>query len=160
MINIIVAYNQNRVIGIKGNMPWHLTQDMHRFKELTFGHSIIMGRKTHESIGRALSGRKNIIISRNKDYIPLGPFDQPIFVVQSLERALEVAKSDGNDIFIIGGEEIYRESMHLANRIYATLVKNTMEGDTYFPEIPEIEKWHIVEEIKNNGYDFITFERL
>lgn len=159
MTSIIVAYNYKRVIGNEGKIPWHLPEDLKRFKELTMGCPIIMGRKTHESIGRVLPGRMNIIVSRNKDYIPLGPFKEPVFVVQSLERAIQVAESEDKEIFIIGGEQIYKEAVHLANRIYVTLVKNSLEGDTHFPEVPGVGEWKVMEEIQNETHDYVTFER-
>jgi dihydrofolate reductase len=129
MINLIVAISNRNVIGNNGEIPWQLPGDLKRFKQITMGHPIIMGRKTFESIGRPLPGRDNIILTRNREYNPKGT--QTFF---NLEDALWSVKDD--EVFIIGGEEIYRLSIWHANRIYMTRVYEEFEGDTFFPPYP------------------------
>jgi len=133
-ISIIVAYAANRVIGRDGKMPWHLSEDLKRFRRLTMGHHIVMGRKTWESIGRLLPGRKHIIVSRKSGYDVPGAK-----VVDSLEAAIAAAPDD-SEIFVIGGGDIYALVLPIADRIYATEIDRKYEGDTHFPELEE-GKW-------------------
>lgn len=133
-ISIIVAIAENNVIGINNQLIWHLPNDLKRFKEITMGHHMIMGRKTWESIGRALPGRTTIVVTRNKDFKPQGAL-----VAHSLEDALEMAKAD-NEIFVVGGGELYRQALPLANKFYLTRVHQSYEGDTFFPEI-DMNQW-------------------
>ena len=129
-ICIIAAMSENLVIGRSGDLPWHLPDDFARFKEITTAHPIVMGRKTFDSIGaKPLPNRQNIIVSRNSDYRPSG-----IDVAASLDAALALAGEQG-EIFICGGEQIYRLALPLANRLYLTIVHAEIEGDTYFPAI-------------------------
>jgi dihydrofolate reductase len=125
MINIIVAMSKNRVIGNANTLIWHLPEDLRRFKQLTTGNTIVMGRKTYESIGKPLPNRRSIIITRDTNYKVDG-----CEVVNSLEEALELSN---NNCFIIGGGEIYKQSLKIADRIYLTLVHKDFEGDTTFP---------------------------
>ena len=135
LISIIVAMSSNRVIGRDGGMPWHLPGDLKYFKSVTMGKPIIMGRKTFESIGKALPGRLNIVISRTEQYWPQG-----ITGVDSLETALTVASATSpEEIMIIGGGSIYREALPLADQIYLTEIAAVIEGDTYFPELNTAE---------------------
>jgi dihydrofolate reductase len=127
-ISLIVAMTRDRVIGRQGTMPWHLPADLKRFRALTMGKSIIMGRKTFESLGRILPGRRHIVISRRKDYSIPGAE-----VVTSLNAALEAAAGE-EEIFVIGGAEIYREALPCADRLYLTLIDADIEGDVYFPD--------------------------
>jgi dihydrofolate reductase len=168
---LIVAKTDGGVIGSKGKMPWHLSEDLKRFKEITTGHPVIMGRKTYESLGRLLPGRKNIIITRNPSYRVEGAL-----VVPSLEEAIKAAEGcpgkSGNDeknedeFFVIGGAEIYKLALPLAKRLYLTLIHHPFKGDVYFPEF-ELEKdFKILErsEHQSSGketfrYTFITAER-
>ena len=115
-------------------MPWHISEDLKRFRRLTMGHHIVMGRKTWESIGRLLPGRKHIIVSRKSGYDVPGAK-----VVDSLEAAIAAARDD-SEIFVIGGGEIYPLVLPIADRIYATEIDRKYEGDTYFPELEE-GKW-------------------
>ncbi len=137
MISIIVAMSENRVIGRSGDLPWHLPADLKRFKALTTGHSIIMGRKTFDSIGRPLPNRTSIVITRNADYRPEG-----IIVVDCLDEALKRSEA-GKQVFIIGGGEIYRLALPRADRLYITMVHAMVEGDTFFPELLESE-WELI----------------
>jgi len=154
MVKIIVATSKNRVIGDSNSLIWHLPADLKRFKELTTGNPIVMGRKTYESIGRPLPNRRNIIITRDVKYDVEG-----CEVVNSLEEALMICN---NNCFIIGGGEIYNQSMEIADQIYLTLVHEDFEGDTTFPEIGS--EWKMVtsqdfepDENNKHKYSFIEY---
>ena len=136
-ISIIVAVAQNGVIGTGGTMPWHISEDFRHFKEVTLGHSVVMGRKTYESIGRPLPRRRNIVITRNSDLRIEGCEMAP-----SLEAALAMCEGE-EEVFVIGGGEIYRQALPLAHKLYITHVGVSVEGDTRFPTIdPAV--WHEV----------------
>lgn len=128
-LSIIVAMSSNRVIGVNNSLPWHLSEDLKHFKTLTTGHTIIMGRKTYESIGKPLPNRRNIVISRN-----LNAFYGGVEVVHSLEDAFSTSSND-EEVFIIGGSNIYEQSLHLVEHLYITEIKKAFEGDAFFPEI-------------------------
>ena len=128
-LSIIVAMSSNRVIGVNNSLPWHLSEDLKHFKTLTTGHTIIMGRKTYESIGKPLPNRRNIVISRN-----LNAFYGGVEVVHSLEDAFSTS-SNVEEVFIIGGSNIYEQSLHLVEHLYITEIKKAFEGDAFFPEI-------------------------
>lgn len=128
-LSIIVAMSSNRVIGVNNSLPWHLSEDLKHFKTLTTGHTIIMGRKTYESIGKPLPNRRNIVISRN-----LNAFYGGVEVVHSLEDAFSTSSND-EEVFIIGGSNIYEQSLHLVEHLYITEIKKSFEGDAFFPEI-------------------------
>jgi dihydrofolate reductase len=154
MVKIIVATSKNRVIGDSNSLIWHLPADLKRFKELTTGNPIVMGRKTYESIGRPLPNRRNIIITRDTKYEVDG-----CETVNSLEEALMICN---NNCFIIGGGEIYNQSMEIADQIYLTLVHEDFEGDTTFPEIGS--EWKMVtsqdfepDEKNKHKYSFIEY---
>jgi dihydrofolate reductase len=148
----------SRALGYKGDLIWRISEDLKRFKSLTMGHPIIMGRKTHESIGKALPGRLNIIITRNENY--LAP---DCIIVSSLEEALKKAQEvEKEEIFIIGGGEIYREAIKDADRLYLTVVDSDAPADTYFPEY-EKDFTKIIEargsSEGNLTYTYLTLER-
>jgi len=131
LIAIIVAMDENRGIGVHNHLPWHLSNDLKRFKRLTLGHHLIMGRKTFESIGRILPGREIIILSRQDKYVQDG-----CYVVSSLDDAVQLAKDRGeNEVFIAGGGQVYTRALPLADRIYLTCVHTVESADTYFPKI-------------------------
>jgi len=129
MIKAIVAMAENRVIGNAGTIPWHLPEDFKFFKATTMGHAILMGRKTYESIGKPLPGRENIVLSRTmqEEAIPPG-----VTIVRSVEEVQE--PTDRRDLFVIGGEEIYRLLLPRVQELYVTKVPRTIDGDTRFPE--------------------------
>ena len=132
-ITIVVAMAENRVIGRDGGLPWRLPADMARFRTLTMGKPIVMGRRTHESIGRALDGRRNIVVSRRPGYRAPG-----CTVMSSLESALELAleaPSEVAEIAVIGGASIYELALPIADRIHLTLVHASIDGDVRFPEL-------------------------
>ena len=167
-ISIIVAIaGEKRVIGKKGGMPWHIPEELKRFREIPMGHPIIMGRKTHESIGRVLPERTNIVITRNLSYKPEG-----VIVAHSLDEALKVAnrlpsshpeRSEGsNEIFVIGGGEIYKQALPIADKLYLTVIDTEIEGDTFFPDYSEFKTivWQSDEQ-ESDGfkYRFLELER-
>jgi dihydrofolate reductase len=156
MIKIIVAISKNRVIGNDNKLIWKLPADLKRFKELTTDNPIVMGRKTYGSIGRPLPNRRNIIITRQPDYQV-----DDCEIVSSLEEALLIT---GSDCFIIGGGEIYKQSLHLTDQIYMTVVDEEFEGDTTFPELTN--SWYVSKEEKfladeknPHNYSFIFYEK-
>ena len=153
MIKIIVAMSKNRVIGNSNTLIWHLPEDLKRFRQLTTGNTIVMGRQTYESIGKPLPNRRSIIITRNPDYKVEG-----CEIVNSLEEALLLSNSD---CFIIGGGEIYRQAIGIADRLYITSIDKYFEGDTKFPDIPG--EWYesSFEEFSNDEfkYSFLEYER-
>tara|TARA_B110000196_G_C21136182_1_gene661232 strand:- start:1586 stop:2488 length:903 start_codon:yes stop_codon:yes gene_type:complete len=151
-VTLIAAASENNIIGKDNKLIWRLSDDLKHFKELTKGHFVIMGRKTFESMPKALPNRTNVIITRKTDYKA-----ENAIVVNSLEKALKVAEND-NQPFIIGGGEIYKLSIEIADRIELTRVHTSIEGDTSFPEI-NLEKWQEVKNEKRlkdekNEYDF------
>lgn len=130
LISLIAAMAENRVIGRNNAIPWRLPADMQRFRTLTMGHPVIMGRKTYESIGRPLPGRKTVIITRQEDFRAAG-----CVITHDLRDAL-TACAGAEEVFICGGGELYEEALPLASRIYLTVIHQEVEGDTRFPEIP------------------------
>ncbi|UVC06724.1 dihydrofolate reductase [Rhizobium sp. TH2] len=134
-ISFVVAITENNVIGRDGGLPWRLSTDLKRFKALTLGKPVVMGRVCYDSIGKPLPGRPNIVITRNPDFKPEG-----VIVVHSLEDGMERARSEAEklgvgEICVIGGGVIYREALKLATILHVTHIKATIEGDTFFPEI-------------------------
>jgi dihydrofolate reductase len=139
--SLIVAMSENRVIGREGRLPWHLPADLKRFKQLTTGHPIIMGRKTFESIGRALPNRRNIVITRQRNWRAAGAE-----TVHSLTYAIRLASEYVDDeVFIIGGADVFRDALPQADTLYLTLVHETIEGDVHFPEV-DWSEWTCVED--------------
>jgi dihydrofolate reductase len=161
VLKILVAFDENRVIGKNNTLIWHLPADLKRFKTLTTGHVIIMGRKTFESIGKPLPNRTTIVISRQADL----KIDGAI-ITHSVEEAILKAKSiTREDIFIVGGAEIYALSLALADQILVTQLHDIFDGDAYFPEIPS-ESWEVTEnergitdEKNAYQYSYITYSR-
>jgi len=159
MITIIAAIANNRALGMNNKLIWHLPEDLKRFKSVTRGHHVIMGRKTFESLGKPLPNRTSIIITRNKNYNA-----QACLVVNSLEEALEKAKEDKNP-FILGGSEIYKLAMPIADKLDLTLVHHEFEADAFFPEIDssiwkESSRQDFKADDKNKyDYSFVTYEK-
>lgn len=141
IISLLVAMDEAGGIGQGGGLPWHLSTDLKRFKALTMGHHLIMGRKTYESIGRALPGRITVIITRTRDYRPAGcPDPHVCHVTHSLDEALSLAEQSGeNEAFVIGGGQIFALALPLADRIYLTRVHTISQADTFFPAFNEAE---------------------
>ncbi len=132
IVSLIAAMAENRVIGRNNKMPWDLPCDRKRFHAITRGHPIILGRKTFESIGRPLSHRTNIVLTRQRDYRAKGAV-----IVHDLQSAF-AACGGADEVFICGGEEIFRETIAIADRIYLTIIHRRVEGDAFFPEIPSL----------------------
>ncbi len=139
-VSMIVAVSANNVIGANAGLPWRLQEDLRRFKEITMGKPMIMGRLTFESIGKALPGRRSIVITRQVDYQQEG-----IEVVATPDAALELA-GDVDEVMIIGGGEVYEQFLPMTDRIYLTRVHAEFDGDTFFPEINEDEWWIVSSE--------------
>mgnify|MGYP001568386396 CR=1 FL=1 len=159
-VSIIVAMANNRVIGINNTLPWHLPADLKHFKTLTMGHHIVMGRKTYESIGKPLQGRISVVITRNPNYTAEG-----ITITHTLEAAIAVC-GDDPEIFIIGGAELYRQAIQLADRIYLTEIDLDVMGNAYFTKLDKNE-WHETGRISHtpdeknlHRYDFVTYNRI
>jgi dihydrofolate reductase len=154
MITIVAACSSNRVIGKDNKLIWNVPGDLKRFKEMTTGHTVLMGRKTYESIGRPLPNRRNVVLSRNAELLVEG-----CLTYTNLLDTLDMYK---NDVFIIGGEEIYRQSLPYVDRIELTLIHKEFEGDAFFPEIPLNFKMVSKVDMKCDEFDYsyITYESL
>ncbi|MEO6521617.1 MAG: dihydrofolate reductase [Mucilaginibacter sp.] len=157
-ITIVVAIASNYAIGKDNQLLWHLPKDLKHFKDITAGGTVIMGRKTYDSVGRPLPKRRNIVITRQDIQI------EGCEVVNSLDAAIALCK-DEQEVFIVGGAEIYRQAMHITNRIYLTIVHHSFDADTFFPEI-DYNDWKVVEREDHEtdekhafAYSFITLEK-
>ena len=165
-ISLIVAMAQNRVIGLDGGMPWHISADLKFFKRATMGRPVIMGRKTYQSIGGALPGRTNIVVTRNKDFqVPDADIVHELGT--ALEKAKAMAEIEGADeVFVIGGADIYAQAMSAADRIYLTEIALTPPGDAHFPELDEggwretSRESHDAEDQGGPAYSFVMLERI
>lgn len=160
MISMIVAMDDKQAIGYNNQLPWHLPEDLKYFKKVTTGHPIVMGRKTRDSIGRNLPNRENVILTRDKHYACEG-----CTILHSLDDFNNWQALKEEEIFIIGGSEIFKETLHITDRLYITEISGEFEADTYFPNI-DWNEWHIISEEKGirneqNDYDyrFLVYER-
>ena len=152
IVSLMVAYSKNRVIGKDIRLLWRLSDDLKNFKRVTSGHHIIMGRKTYESIGRALPNRTNVVITRNKNFQAPG-----CVVVHSLEAAIDFARDNGETQAIItGGGEIYQQALSIVDKMYITEVDCEIDGDAYFPEI-DTSNWKLVDVVHWQQDDKIEF---
>ncbi len=158
-ISLIVAFDENRLIGNNNALPWHLPADLKHFKQITMGHFMIMGRKTFDSIGKPLPGRTSIVITRKKDFKIDG-----CIVVNTLNEAIDNCK-DQQVVFIIGGAQIFECTLPKATDLFITQIHHSFEGDTYFPEIPESD-WDEISREKNEAdeknewpYSFIHYRK-
>jgi dihydrofolate reductase len=168
-ISLIVAMAENRVIGLDGGLPWRISEDLKFFKAVTMGHPIVMGRKTYESIGGALPGRTNIIITRNREFVA-ADVDVTHELDEALKQAVAVEELWGRDdvspeVSVIGGAEIYAQALDRANRIYLTEISATPPGDAFFPEFDRAE-WSETDrqdrEPESDGgpaYSFVILDR-
>ena len=157
-ISLIVAKANNNVIGKNNQLIWHLPADLKHFKTITMGHTVVMGRKTYESMMKPLPGRTNVVITRQDNYHP-----ERVIIKPSLEDALK--DLEGGEVFIIGGGEIFKQAMALANKLYITEIHANFEGDTFFPEINP-DEWvktdienHLKDEKNPYDYTYITYVR-
>jgi dihydrofolate reductase len=166
IVSIIAAVAENGVIGRDGDLPWRLSSDLRRFKEITLGKPVVMGRKTWDSIGRPLPGRANIVVSRNADFVADGAD-----VAADIDAALEIARrraaeTGADEIFVIGGAALYEAALGLAGRLYLTEVQAAVSGDTHFPDV-DCALWReIARETRPAGekddhpHAFVTLERV
>lgn len=158
MLSLICAMAKNRAIGRRGELLWRISFDLKRFKRLTMGHTVIMGRVTYESIGRPLPGRTNVVLTRRHEY-----FAEGCRVIGSLDRAVDFAMndtySDSSEIFVIGGGQIYQQTMPLADKIYLTVVDDMpSEADVFFPEADGFEVTGEEGPYEENGLEFVFLE--
>lgn len=159
ILSAIAAMSRNRVIGINNKLPWHIPEDLKYFKEKTKGKILILGRKTFESIGgKPLPGRFHIVITRQSNYVVQHPMVQ---VVHSLDQALVVAEKKipefSEEVFIVGGSEIYSQSLSKLNRLYLTVIDEDYDGDSYFPDFSLTDLELISEDLKSNGSQKFAF---
>jgi dihydrofolate reductase len=159
LVSIIAAMDRNRLIGKENRLPWHLPADLAHFKQVTMSKPIIMGRKTFESIGRALPGRTNIVLTRSPDFNAEG-----VLTANTLEQALNYVSAEA-EVMIIGGSAIYELTLPRADRLYLTYVENSFEGDAWFPDF-DLQQWHIIaseehsaDEKNTSDYRFVTYAR-
>ena len=151
-VSLIAAMARNRVIGRGNRLPWRLPADLRRFKELTMGHTLLVGRRTFESIGRPLPGRSMIVVSRREGYAPEG-----VRVARSVQEALDLAREAGEtELFVGGGAEIYRQTLPVADRLHLTRIEEDVPGDAYFPEYDETQ-WKLVDRNDHEPTEEIPF---
>ena len=150
-ITLLAAVGANLVIGRNGDMPWHLPQDLAHFKATTMGHTMVMGRKTYDSIGRALPGRRTIVITGQQAWHAAG-----VEVAHSLAEALALAGP--TEVFVIGGGAVFEEAMPFADQMILTQIEQSPEGDVFFPTI-DPSHWHETARVKHDGFAFVTYER-
>ena len=150
-ITVLAAVGANRAIGRNGDMPWHLPQDLAHFKATTMGHTMVMGRKTYDAIGRALPGRRTIVITRQKGWHAPG-----VEVAHSLADALALAGP--TEVFVIGGGQVYQEAMPFADQMMLTEIEQSPEADVFFPEF-DLDHWHEVVRERHDGFAFVTYVR-
>jgi len=161
-VSLIAAMSENRVIGRENGLPWKLPADLKRLKRLTMGHHVIMGRKTFDSIHKALPGRINVVITRDRSFEA-----DEVATVSSLQDALRLAEASGDpEVFVAGGGEIFEQALPIANRIYLTLIHKHFEGDTFFPDFDRsvwtltTEAERLTDEKSGLPYSFLTYERV
>jgi dihydrofolate reductase len=162
-LSIIVILSTNNVIGRDNELPWYMPADLKRFKSLTMGHHLLMGRKTFNEIGKPLPGRINVVITRDPGFAAEG-----IAIARSIDEAISKAEAAGDrEIFLAGGGEIFRQTIHRANRMYVTRIHAEVEGDTFFPEFDDVNEWRLIDaehfesDAKNAyPYSFLTYERV
>lgn len=155
-LSLIAAMASNRAIGLRNTLPWHLPEDLKRFKALTMGHHIVMGRKTYDSIGKLLPGRDTVIVTRNADYAVPG-----CLAVNSLDAALTVSHGD-DEVFFVGGAELYRQALPIAHRIYLTEIQRVFDGDAFFPEFDKsqwIETARDKQRTMDFEYHYVVYDR-
>ncbi|MGD8524249.1 MAG: dihydrofolate reductase [Desulfobacterales bacterium] len=157
LISLIAAMASNRVIGQKGDIPWKIPGEQKMFKEITMGHTVIMGRKTYESLDHPLPGRTNIVITRQSDYQAPG-----CVIAHDLEGALASCSAEENEAFICGGGQLYHLALPVADKIYLTVLPREIAGDTYFPEISEdefeITQSQLID--SDEPYSFFVYQRI
>ncbi len=152
-VTLVAAVAANGVIGRDGGLPWHLPEDLPRVKRLTLGHVLVMGRRTYESIGRPLPGRTTVVVTRQPDWA------QPdVLVATSVEEALSIAGALDDEVYVMGGTEIFRAALPVADRLLITEVAGEPDGDTYFPEV-DWSQWREVAREQRDGFAFVEHVR-
>lgn len=162
-ISIIAALGDNDAIGIDNHLPWHMPADLKRFKKLTTGHHVLMGRRTFDEVKKPLPGRVNVVISRNPEFAAEG-----VAIARSVDQAIAEAEAAGDaEIFVIGGAEIIAQTLHRADRMYLTRIHAEPEADTFFPEFDDVNEWRLVDredfeadEKNPHAYSYLTYERV
>ena len=152
-VTILAAVARNGVIGVDGGLPWHLPDELQLFKELTLGHVLVMGRRTYESVGRPLPGRTTVVVTRRPDWASEG-----VLRAGSVEEALALANEIDDEVFVVGGAQVYAEALPAADRLALTFVDAEPEGDTLFPEV-DWSKWREVARRDGQGWEHVTYER-
>jgi dihydrofolate reductase len=155
-VTIVAAVARNGVIGVDGGLPWRLPDDLRRFKELTLGHVLVMGRKTYESIGHPLPGRDTIVVTRNPSW---DPGSAEVRIAGGVRNAIEAAASLEREVFVVGGAQVYAEALPLADRLELTWVDAEPEGDTTFPEV-DWREWRELQREHADGVAYASYERL
>jgi len=162
-VSVILAMSENRVIGREGQLPWDLPEDLARFKQITLGHPIVMGRKTYESMGKPLPKRTNIVVTRNPDeFRRNSEAPESVVVVDSVEKALAPYQSTEEEVFIIGGSEIVKASLHLVDKMYLTFIHDDFEGDAFFPEWDQSQFKEVWRKDHNDSplpFSYVNYER-
>ena len=160
IVSIIAALSDNNVIGRDNRLPWHVSADLKRFKALTVGHHLLVGRKTFESFDQPLPGRTVVVITRDRNFAADGVLTAP-----SVERAIELARLD-SEVFIGGGAQIFEQTIPRADRMYLTRIHAEIEGDTFFPDFDDVTEWilidvehHEADEKNDYPYSFLNYER-
>ena len=155
-VTLVAAIARNGVIGVDGGLPWHLPDDLRRFKELTLGHVLVMGRKTYESIGHPLPGRTTIVVTRSPSWDSAAA---EVRVAGSVSDAIEAAAALDDEVFVVGGAQVYAAALPLADRLELTWVDAEPEGDTTFPEL-DVRDWLQVRREEADGAAYATYERV
>jgi dihydrofolate reductase len=160
MISFIVAMDTKSAIGKNNELPWHLPADLSFFKKVTMGNPIVMGRKTFESIGKALPGRENVVVTRDRHYKA-----EDCTIIHSVDKISEIERNSNEEVFVIGGAEIFKETFPFADRLYITMIEEEFDGDTFFPPFNP-DEWELKSRKKGpkddkNPYDyyFLTYDR-
>ena len=149
-VTLVAAVTRNNVIGSQGGMPWNLPEDLKHFKNLTMGHAMVMGRRTFDSIGRALPGRRTLVVTRQTDWAAPG--------VEVFHSAEDAVKAAGPEVMVVGGGELYRQLMPIADVLEITHIDADIDGDTFFPKIDR-EQWSSVNQVQRDGFSFVTYRR-
>jgi dihydrofolate reductase len=154
-VTIVAAVARNGVIGVGGGLPWHLPDDLRRFKELTSGHVLVMGRRTYESIGHPLPNRTTVVVTRRHSW---SAGSDSVVVAHSVDEALDRAAEVDDEVFVVGGAVVFAEALPRANRLELTFVDSEPEGDTFFPDV-DWSQWREVAREPGDGVAYVTFER-
>lgn len=154
-VTIVAAVARNGVIGVDGGLPWHLPDELRLFKETTLGHVLVMGRRTYESIGGPLPGRRTVVVTRQGDW---SPGTDEVAVAHDLDEALERAHALGDEVFVVGGGAVYAAALAHADRLTLTFVDQEPEGDTRFPEV-DWSDWRETARVQGEGWVRVTYDR-